>query len=184
MSLESTRRLRGSEPVAARPPLLRLAPALALIAAACGYSFRSPVPAHLNTVYVPTFENETREFQLTQQVTESVINEFLSESRLRLVSDEEDADLVVRGRITDYQEEALSYDPRQEANPDVFSRRVLLTVDLTLEDRVEERTMWENPNLTEWGEFNEEANEDRLVGIDRAIDKISDEILRHVLEEF
>jgi hypothetical protein len=44
--------------------------------------------------------------------------------------------------------------------------------------------MWENPNLTEWGEFNEEANEDREVGIDRAVDKIAEEILRHVVEEF
>ncbi len=170
--------------MAARPPLLRLAAALGLTAAACGYSFRSPVPAHLNTVYIPTFENETREFQLTQQLTESVINEFLTESRLRLVSSEEEADLVVRGTITDYQEEALSYDPGQAANPDVFSRRVLLTVDLTLEDLVEERTLWENPNLSEWGEFDEEVNEDRLVGIDRAVSKISDEILRHVVEEF
>ena len=184
MSHESTRRSRGSEPAAARPPLLGTAAAFCLIAAACGYSFRSPVPAHLNTVYVPTFENETREFQLTQQLTESVINEFLSESRLHLVSSEEEADLVVRGTITDYQEEALSYDPGQAANPDVFSRRVLLAVDITLEDRVEERTLWENPNLVEWGEFNEEADEDRLIGIDRAIGKISDEILRHVLEEF
>lgn len=184
MSLGSTRRSRESEPLAARPPLLRWAALLGLVTAACGYSFRSPVPAHLNTVYIPTFENETREFQLTQQLTESVINEFLGESRLRLVSSEEEADLIVRGTITDYQEEALSYDPGQAANPDVFSRRVLLTVDLTLEDRVEDRTMWENPNLTEWGEFNEEANEDRVVGIERAVGKISDEILRHVVEEF
>lgn len=184
MSPGNTRRSRRSEPLAARPPLLRAAAALGLIAAACGYSFRSPVPAHLDTVYIPTFENETREFQLTQQLTESVINEFLTESRLRLVSNEEEADLVVRGTITDYQEEALSYDPGLAANPDVFSRRVLLTVDLTLEDRVQDQTLWENPNLSEWGEFNEEADEDRLVGIDRAVGKIADEILRHVVEEF
>ena len=185
MSRASTRRSRGSEPSAARPPLLRPAAAAVLIAAAaCGYSFRSPVPAHLNTVYVPTFENETREFQLTQQLTERVINEFLNESRLQLVSDEEEADLVVLGAIRDYQEEALSYDPGQEANPDVFTRRILLTVDLRLQDRVQDETLWENPSLTEWGEFNEEANEDREVGIDRAVDKIAEEILRHVVEEF
>ena len=185
MSRASTRRSRGSEPSTARPPLLRPAAAAVLIAvAACGYSFRSPVPAHLNTVYVPTFENETREFQLTQQLTERVINEFLNESRLQLVSDEEEADLVVLGAIRDYQEEALSYDPGQEANPDVFTRRILLTVDLRLQDRVQDETLWENPSLTEWGEFNEEANEDREVGIDRAVDKIAEEILRHVVEEF
>ncbi|MFN2383088.1 MAG: LptE family protein [Gemmatimonadota bacterium] len=155
-----------------------------LSAAGCGYSFRSPVPAHLNTVYIPTFDNDTREFTLTQQLTERVINEFQNESRLRLTDDEETADLIVRGRITAYDEEALSYDPGQAANPDVFTRRVLVSMDVTLEDRVQDRTLWENPALTQWGEFSEEQGEGREAGIDRAIEKIAEEILRHVVEEF
>ena len=159
--------------------------ALALAGAlACGYSFRSPVPPHLDTVYVLTFENETREFQLTQQLTERVIGEFLNESRLRLVGDEEDADLVVVGTVKAYEEEALSYDPRQGANPDVFSRRVLLTVDVRLEDQVRDETLWENASLREWGEFSEEQGESREDGIARAVDKIAEELLRHVVEEF
>lgn len=152
--------------------------------AACGYSFRSPVPAHLDTVYVPTFQNETREFQLTQQITERVIGEFLNESRLRLVGDEEEADLLVVGTVKSYEEEALSYDPGLAANPDVFSRRVLLTVDIRLEDQVEEEILWENASLREWGEFSEERGETREDGIQRAVDKIAEELLRHVVEEF
>ncbi len=142
------------------------------------------MPEHLNTVYVPTFENETREFSLTQQVTERVLNKFLNESRLRIAADEEDADLVVRGTIVDYQEEALSYDPRSGANPDVFTRRVLISVDIELDDRVRGEPLWENPSLVQWGEFNEEAGETRETGIERAVVKISEEILRHVAEEF
>ena len=152
--------------------------------AACGYSFRSPVPAHLQTVYVPTFQNETREFQLTQQVTERVIGEFLNESRLQLVAEEEDADLLVLGTVKNYEEEALSYDPGQAANPDVFSRRVLLVLDVRLEDQVQEETLWENASLREWGEFSEERGETREDGIQRAIDKVAEELLRHVVEEF
>lgn len=167
------------------PTGARVLGALALAGTlACGYSFRSPVPPHLNTVYVPTFENETREFQLTQQITERVIGEFLNESRLRLVGDEADADLLVLGAIKLYEEEALSYDPGQAANPDVFSRRVLLTVDVRLEDQVREETLWENASLRQWGEFSEERGETREDGITRALDKISEEILRHVVEEF
>lgn len=163
----------------------RAAATLALAAvAACGYSFRSPVPAHLQTVYVPTFQNETREFQLTQQVTERVIGEFLNESRLRLVADEEDADLLVVGTVKSYDEEALSYDPGQAANPDVFSRRVLLTLDVRLEDQVREEILWENASLREWGEFSEERGESREDGIQRAVDKVAEELLRHVVEEF
>jgi hypothetical protein len=167
------------------PLIARILTVLALTGiAACGYSFRSPVPAHLNTVYVPTFENETREFQLTQQITERVIGEFLNESRLRLVGNEEDADLLVVGMVKSYEEEALSYDPGQAANPDVFSRRVLLTVDVRLEDQVRDETLWENASLREWGEFSEERGESREDGISRALDKIAEELLRHVVEEF
>lgn len=161
-----------------------LVAALVAATAGCGYSFRSPIPPHLGSVYVPTFENETREFTLTQQLTERVINEFLNESRLRLAGDAENADLVIQGTITEYVEEALQYDPRTGANPDVFSRRVLITIDVELEDRVREETLWENPSLTMWGEFNEEQNETRETGIERALEKIAEEILRHVAEEF
>ena len=168
----------------ARIPARALAALALAVVAACGYSFRSPVPAHLQTVYVPTFQNETREFQLTQQVTERVIGEFLNESRLRLVADEEDADLLVVGIVKSYEEEALSYDPGQAANPDVFSRRVLLTLDVRLEDQVREETLWENASLREWGEFSEERGETREDGIQRAVDKVAEELLRHVVEEF
>ena len=177
--------MRRSNRCRSAPIAARVLATLAMVGLlACGYSFRSPVPAHLDTVYVPTFENETREFQLTQQMTERVIGEFLNESRLRLVGDEEDADLLIRGAIKTYEEEALSYDPGQAANPDVFSRRVLVTVDVRLEDRVREETLWENASLREWGEFSEERGETREDGITRALDKISEEILRHVVEEF
>ncbi|MCK5439195.1 MAG: hypothetical protein KAI97_04590 [Gemmatimonadetes bacterium] len=131
-----------------------------------------------------TFDNETREFQLTQQLTEQIINEFLTESRLELVSDEDDADLVVQGAILDYEEEALSYDPGETVNPDVFTRRVVLRIDIELLDEVREQTLWQNRALTEWGEFNEDDGEDRETGIDRAIEKIAEEVLRHVAQEF
>ena len=177
------RRSRRCRRKARIPERIAVPLALAFLAA-CGYSFRSPVPAHLQTVYVPTFQNETREFQLTQQVTERVIGEFLNESRLQLVADEDEADLLVVGTVKSYEEEALSYDPGQAANPDVFSRRVLLVLDVRLEDQVREETLWENASLREWGEFSEERGETREDGIQRAIDKVAEELLRHVVEEF
>ena len=166
------------------PAALVIALVAVFATSGCGYAFRSPVPDHLQTVYVPTFENDTREFLITQQLTESVINEFLNESRLRLVAAEEDADLLVSGRITQYEEEALSYDPGQEATADVFERRIVLSVTVRIEDRVRERTLWENNRLRHWGEFNENEGETRETGIERAIEKIAEEVLRHVAEEF
>lgn len=188
MTCSTSRTLRGDTGRTGRrgaPGARRAIASFALaLAAGCGYSFRSPVPAHLETVYVATFDNETQEFDLTQRLTESVIDEFLNESRLRLAGEPRDADLLVTGTILDYQEEALQYDPGQAADPDVFSRRVLLTVDIALEDQIRDETLWQNAALREWGEFSEEQGETRDNGVDRAIVKIAEETLRHVVEEF
>jgi hypothetical protein len=65
-----------------------------------------------------------------------------------------------------------------------LTRRVVLRIDIELLDEVQDRTLWQNRALVEWGEFNEDEGEDRETGIDRAIDKIAEEVLRHVVEEF
>jgi hypothetical protein len=61
---------------------------------------------------------------------------------------------------------------------------VLLTVDVRMEDQVRDETLWENASLRQWGEFSEEQGETREDGIQRAIVKISEELMRHVVEEF
>jgi hypothetical protein len=49
-------------------------------------------------------------------------------------------------------------------------------------DRVENKQIWSNPNLSQFGEFSE--SEGRDVGVERAVVKIADEILSHAAQEF
>ena len=58
----------------------------------CRYSFsQSSLPSHIKTVAVPVFENETVEPGLQQEVTEAVSREFLNDSTLRIVPENEAA---------------------------------------------------------------------------------------------
>lgn len=157
---------------------------LALLAAAaltlgCGYSFRSQLAPHLRTLYIPTLANETSEFQLTQALTDALTREFLNRSGLR-PGTEDAADAELRGTITGFTERAVAFESGQEVT--VFTRQVVITLDVQLMDRVQDRVIWSNPNLSEFGEFSEGEGRDR--GVERAVVKLAETILGHAAEDF
>ncbi|MBA2563852.1 MAG: LptE family protein [Gemmatimonadetes bacterium] len=164
--------------VSLRVPLIAVGTLLTALAA-CGYSFRSQLAPHLNTLYIPTLVNETSEFQLTQTLTDALTREFLNRSSLR-PGTEDAADAELRGTISGFDERAVTFESGEDVR--VFTRQVVITLDVELLDRVENRTIWSNPNLSEFGEFTESEGRDR--GVERAIVKIAETILSHAAQDF
>ncbi|MFN2432196.1 MAG: LPS assembly lipoprotein LptE [Gemmatimonadota bacterium] len=152
---------------------------LLLAAGACGYSFRSQLAPHLRTIYIPTLANETSEFQLTQTLTDVLTTEFLNRSGLR-PGTEDGADAELRGTITGFNERAVTFEAGENVN--VFTRQVVITMDVELLDRVENRVLWSNPTLSEFGEFSEEEGRDR--GVARAVEKLAETILGSAAQDF
>jgi lipopolysaccharide assembly LptE-like protein len=150
-----------------------------ILLAACGYSFRSQLPEHLKTIYIPTFSNETSEFQLTQGLTDQLTREFLNRSSLR-PGTEDQADAELKGTITGFSERAVNFETGREVT--VFTRQVVITLDVELLDRVQSKVIWSNPNLSEFGEFSDSEDRDR--GVERAVVKIAEEILSHAAQDF
>ncbi|MBI5788113.1 MAG: LptE family protein [Candidatus Schekmanbacteria bacterium] len=72
----------------------------------CGYrlvrSSLSVIPDDFKTISIPLFKNETGEPNLEKQVTEAVVQKFISIGRLKVTSDQEKADAVLEGAITRY----------------------------------------------------------------------------------
>jgi hypothetical protein len=171
----------GHRGAAASLAALALAPLLvaALAAAGCGYSFRSQLPPHLKTIYIPTLTNETSEFQLTQTLTDELTREFLNRSSLR-PGTEDGSDAELRGTITGFTERATDFQSGEQVT--VFARQVVITLDVELLDRVENKVIWSNPNLSEFGEFTE--SEGRDTGVQRAVVKLAEEILSHAAQNF
>jgi hypothetical protein len=153
--------------------------ALLVLSSACGYSFRTQLAPHLRTIYIPTLGNETSEFQLTQTLTNALTQEFVNRSGLR-PGTEDGSDAELRGTIVDFTERAVDFQAGQEVT--VFTRQVVITLDVELVDRVENRVIWSNPNFSQFGEFSESEGRDR--GVERAVVKIAETILSHAAEQF
>jgi outer membrane lipopolysaccharide assembly protein LptE/RlpB len=112
---------------------------------ACGYRFSGTglvVPEGARTLSVLTFMNGTNEPYVDVEVTRAVVNEFLADGRLR-IADREEADLVLRGKVTAYEVTPLSY----TADAYVQQYRVYLKVDASLEDGKTGKVLWQERNI-------------------------------------
>lgn len=127
--------------------LVRLLPcALAVILAAggCAYSFRGTnLPAHIKTVAIPNFDNETLEPNLDQEVTTAVIERFIRDGRLK-IAPEGQADARLEGKIIKYENKVYNYQADQSPRDYI----VVLTVALSLRDQVKNRDLWKDDGMT------------------------------------
>src|SRR5262249_123908 len=124
------------------PGLLPLLIAAGLGAGGCAYTTSSiSLPPHLKTVAIPTFENGTNESTLEQDLTDAVVQRFVSDNHLRVV-DEHSADSVLHGKITLYKNSVFGISPQNLAQ----EYRVTISVAVVFKDQVKNRELWSDPN--------------------------------------
>jgi outer membrane lipopolysaccharide assembly protein LptE/RlpB len=71
----------------------------------CGYGVSGhadALPKTVQTIAVPTFDNVTNRYKLSDRLAAAISREFLSRTRYRIVPDPNDADAVLRGAVTNY----------------------------------------------------------------------------------
>jgi len=129
----------------------------ALLFAGCGYTSRSMIADKYRTIYVAPFVNKvdiTREEYsankyriyrpfLETDITKTVIDKFLSDGNLH-PTQEESADLVLRGELVEFRRDALKYN----INEDITEYRLNLMVNISLWDRKTNNLVWEEKNFT------------------------------------
>ena len=112
--------------------------ALTLTAPGCGYySFTgATIPASLNTIAIPLVEDNSLSplTLLDEALTELLINRFVQQTRLRLVSDEDEADVVLAATISRYTNAPTSVTGQERAQ----FNRVTLTVSARYYNRVDD----------------------------------------------
>lgn len=153
-----------------------LAGPLVLAATGCLYGFAGGgLPSHLRTVAILPFENQTAEPELTQAVTEAVRNALEGRLGLRLAS-ENQADAVVRGRVSGYQADLpLSFQAGDRNNVEVTRRLVQITVSVEIYDQIEDRILWQRPSLRVDGEYRPpDEEEGRRVALEKLESDIVD----------
>ncbi len=121
--------------------------ALTWVTVGCGYHVAgrgSHLPADLKVLAVPAFENRTMQFRIEQKLTAAVIREFISRTKYRVVTDEKEADAVLRGEVTRVSTSPVVFDPATGK-----ASTVLITINakVSLLDRHTKQTLFRDENL-------------------------------------
>jgi outer membrane lipopolysaccharide assembly protein LptE/RlpB len=119
---------------------------LLLLLSSCGYRFSSVggiVPEDAKTIAIPAFINGTAEPYVDVEVTKAVVNEFLTDGRLQVVS-AESADLVLRGTVTKFEMTPSTY----SANNYVQSYIVSLGVNVAVEEAKTHKRIWQESDIS------------------------------------
>lgn len=144
--------------------------------AACGvrYGFsEGAFPAHVRTMAVLPFENQTASADLQNELFQSMRRRLQQQLGVR-DAPQERADALVRGTILSYDADvpvAFSADPRQTVSA---RRRLQITIDVEILDQTTGKTLWQKKGLRAEGEYAERAEPE---GRRQAIEKIVNDII-------
>ena len=131
------------------------------------------LPAHVRTVAVVPFENQTPVPELTSELATAVRTGLLDRLGLRDAT-EEKADAVVRGTITRYDPDApvaFSADPTRATQ---VRRRLQIVLDIEIFDQVANKVLFSRKGIMAEGEYSDRAD---AVARKQAIDRIVNDIL-------
>jgi Lipopolysaccharide-assembly len=133
-----------------------------LAAVACGvrYGFAGGgLPAHIRTMAVIPFENETASPEVQRELFELLRRELRGRLGVR-EAPEATADALVRGTIKNYDVDipvGFSADPQQAVTA---RRKLQVTIDIAIVDQSTGRPLWERRGLRAEGEYAEREEAD------------------------
>lgn len=114
---------------------------VALITGCFRYSFTgAAIPSNVSTIYIPFFQDNSSSglSDLSDQLNVALINRFVNQTRLRLASSEDQADIVFDGTITGYSNQPFSVAGDQTAS----LNRVQITVNAIYRFTAEDEIRW------------------------------------------
>lgn len=103
--------------------------AVMLFTGCAGYQVGSMLPPDINTVYVPTFVNDTTEPLIEIETTQAAINQIQQDGSLR-VANLEDADAILEVELKRYTLDPVSFERNRETRANEY--RILVEADVVL----------------------------------------------------
>lgn len=140
----------------------------------CLYGFAGGGLPNIKTVAILPFDNQTPEPALTQEVAAAVREAI--EGRLGLrAAGEANADAIVQGRISRYDAGLPVAVQAGVGRADVTRRQIQLTVDVSIVDQRDGRTLWQRQGLTVTGDYQPPQEADgRKVALQQLVTEIVD----------
>lgn len=154
---------------------------LLLLATSCLYNFSGGgLPRHVKSAAVLPFDNETPAAELPRELNEALRKAF--ESRLGLRSAPETrAQAIVRGTILKYETDVAVGYSADPARASSARRSLSLTIDVTIVDQTNGRTLYERKGLSAVGEY---AERNEVEGRRQAIQRLVNDIVEGALSQW
>ena len=132
------------------------------------YSMAGSIPANINNIYIPLIENDTAEFDISENLTSKITQEIAIQNILK-ITDDSNSDSTILGVITSATDGPFTFDNNEQVDEYRFSISLkILWVDNENEKNLIEKT------FTGFGNYsiNNDPSSD---GIDNDNDGILDE---------
>ncbi len=116
----------------------------------CGYQMAGrgtgQLSPHLRTIAIPVFENNSPEPTIQRPLTEALRRAFITDGRLRLVNNQDAADLLVTGTLTKYWVRAVAFNQFDV----VTEYWVYIEADVLVQDQVKDQIYLKQTLKARW----------------------------------
>ena len=127
--------------------------AVAVEIAGCGYhvaGHNSALPKTIHVIAVPALENKTTSYRLEQKLTAATVHEFLAKTSYRVVSNPEDGDAVLRGKIISLESVPLLFDT---ATGRATTMLVTVKCEVTFTERATQKVLYHSDSFVFRNEY-------------------------------
>lgn len=134
---------------------------LGFVLGGCNYGFRGGggFPAHINSIFIEQFDNDTPQFDVDQQIYRQLTERLPRAFGVRLAG-ESTADAVVRGTVSRYEDVAQNYRPSEGGRVDVVQHQVQITVRVRIIDLERNLIIYESSGISGRGEYRPDTQSD------------------------
>lgn len=161
----------------------------ALLLTGCGYSLSRTGSATGPSqgkykACVPMFVNDTFEPLVEEEMTAALEDEIMTDGRW-VLSTREDADLLVTGRVTQFELAPLSYDAKER----VLEYRVKIRSDVKVTDIKTEKVLWKDTGVETFADYRvtEDITKSKIrrgEAVKKAAKGFADDFIIRVLDTF
>ena len=133
--------------------------AAALCASGCGYHIGGKaalIPAGTHTIAIQAFGNGTIRYELARVLPQDITREFHSRTKYSIITDASQADLVMKGTVTNVSTIPATSDP---VTGRATSVQVVVAIQITLTDRHTGKLLYTNAGVPEFRERYEVATD-------------------------
>lgn len=151
--------------------------ALTLLISCVRYSFKGALPSYLETIYIEDFENNTQYPLVREEFMQKVTEAFIADNSLKIIENEEAADLILSGAISSITKRPVSITQQEQ----VQQFQMVVNVRAECFNTHTQKPLWQS-TLSRFGVISGTALRDEIdMAISEGIDQIVEDVITNTI---